>query len=43
MSAEKFNAEYLSSSYKDQFLYELFMKKTIFHRDRENGILIKVN
>ena len=26
MSAEKFNAEYLSSSYRDQFLYELFMK-----------------
>jgi len=43
MSAEKFNSEYLSSSYSDDFLYKLFMQKTIFHRDRANGILIKVN
>lgn len=43
MSAKEFNTKYLNSSYKNDFLYELFMKKTIFHRDRENGILIKVN
>lgn len=42
LSSEKFNKQYLDSSYKKDFLYNLFMQKTIYHRDRQNGILIKV-
>jgi len=43
MSSEKFNEQHLDSSYKSDFLYKLFMQKSIYHRDIQNGILIKVN
>lgn len=39
-----FNLENLHKSYDENFLKELFdrKEKTIIHRDRENGILIKI-
>ena len=39
-----FNKENLSSSNPDNFLKELFEKneKEIIHKDKENGILIKI-
>ena len=39
-----FNKENLSSTYEDDFLKKLFEKneKEITHRDKENGILIKI-
>lgn len=43
-SYKEFNKKYLSSTYKENFLKELFDKKekeTIF-RDKENKILIKI-
>lgn len=43
-SSKEFNKKYLSSTYKENFLKELFDKKekeTIF-RDKENKILIKI-
>ncbi len=43
-SSKVFNSEYLSSNYKDDFLKTLFDKeeKELIHRDKENGILIKI-
>lgn len=43
-SLKTFNKEFLSSSYKDSFLKELFEKedKNITFRDKENNILIKI-
>jgi hypothetical protein len=39
-----FNSEFLHESYEKSFLKELFTKKekNIVHRDRKNGILIKI-
>lgn len=39
-----FNKENLSANYEDDFLKKLFEKneKEIIHRDKENGILIKI-
>jgi len=42
MDAESFNAKYLDSSYKEDFLYNLFSQKNIYYKDKEHGILIKV-
>jgi hypothetical protein len=42
MQAKQFNKKYLHSSYKEDFLYNLFLQKNIYHKDRKNGILIKV-
>jgi hypothetical protein len=42
MDAKQFNAQYLHTSYKEDFLYNLFLQKNIYHKDRKNGILIKV-
>jgi len=42
MDAQAFNTKYLHSSYKEDFLYNLFSKKQIYHKDKTNGILIKV-
>jgi len=42
ISSKEFNRLYLHSSYKDNFLYELFLKNKIYHKDRKNNILIKV-
>lgn len=42
MSGKEFNKQYLHSSYKEDFLYNLFSQKEIYHKDNENGILIKV-
>lgn len=41
---DSFNREYLSSSYEDNFLKELFEKdeKEIIFKDKENSILIKI-
>lgn len=43
-SSKVFNAEYLSTTYKENFLKELFEKKEkeIIFRDKKNGILIKI-
>lgn len=39
-----FNKENLNESYEDDFIKKLFEKndKEIIHRDKENGILIKI-
>ncbi len=42
ISTKEFNKKYLHSSYKDEFLYNLFSKNNIYHKDKQNGILIKV-
>lgn len=42
ISGSEFNKQYLHSSYTEDFLYNLFSQKNIEHKDRENGILIKV-
>ena len=42
VSSKEFNAKYLHSSYKDDFIYKLFLQSKVYHKDRENGILIKV-
>lgn len=42
MSAKSFNSKYLSSNYKDDFLYNLFKGKKIYFKDKQNNILIKV-
>lgn len=42
ISAKEFNYKYLSSSYNSDFLYNLFSKKKVNYKDRENKILIKV-
>lgn len=43
-NSKVFNKENLNSSYKSNFLKELFDKedKQIIHKDRDNGILIKI-
>ena len=42
LSGEEFNKEYLHPSYKKDFLYKLLSQKKIYHKDRKNGIFIKV-
>lgn len=42
MSSKEFNEIYLDSSYKDSFLYELFLQNTVSFKDKRNNILIKV-
>ncbi len=42
MSSKEFNKMYLHSSYEDNFLYNLFSNNKIYHKDRQNNILIKV-
>lgn len=42
LSSKEFNKQYLHDSYEGQFLYELFSKEKIYHKDKLNGILIKV-
>jgi len=42
MSSKQFNKEFLSSSYSDDFLYDLFNKKNIYFKDKQNNIFIKV-
>jgi len=42
ISSEEFNKQYFHTSYKDDFLYNLFSKNKIYFKDRENNILIKV-
>jgi hypothetical protein len=42
MEAKEFNLTYLHNSYKDDFLYNLFSKNKIYHKDKKNNILIKV-
>jgi len=40
--SKEFNNQYLSSSYRDDFLYTLFSKQKIYFKDKKNKILIKV-
>jgi len=42
LSADMFNKKYLHYSYKKDFLYNLLLQEKIYHKDRENGIFIKV-
>lgn len=42
MSSKEFNSLYFHTSYKDNFLYNLFSQNKIYFKDRENNILIKV-
>ncbi len=43
-NSKSFNEKFLHTSYKDDFLKELFEKdeKSIVHRDKKNSILIKI-
>ena len=41
-SSKEFNKRFLSSTYKDNFLYELFKSKKVYFKDKQNGIFIKV-
>ncbi|HIP11391.1 MAG TPA: hypothetical protein EYG73_01605 [Arcobacter sp.] len=40
--SSEFNTKYLSATYKDDFLYKLFLRKNIYHKDKKEGIFIKV-
>ena len=42
ISSKEFNKKYFNSLYKDDFLYNLFSKNKIYHKDKINNILIKV-
>ena len=42
LSSREFNEQYLDSSYKDEFLYNLFSKNEIYFKDKKKNILIKV-
>jgi hypothetical protein len=42
LSAKEFNKQYLHHSYEEDFLYKLLSGKKIYHKDKENGIFIKV-
>ena len=42
LSGKEFNKEYLHHSYEEDFLYKLLSQKKIYHKDRKNGIFIKV-
>lgn len=42
LTSREFNVKYLSSSYQDDFLYELFSASNINFKDKQNQIKIKV-
>ncbi|MEA2017310.1 MAG: hypothetical protein U9N59_02580 [Campylobacterota bacterium] len=42
ISSKEFNKQYFSESYRDDFLYNLFSQNKIYHKDKNNNILIKV-
>ena len=42
MDSSKFNSEFLSSSYPDDFLYKLFSKSRVYFKDKQNKVFIKV-
>jgi hypothetical protein len=42
ISSKEFNGKYLHHSYDSNFLYDLFSKKNIYHKNKEHKILIKV-
>lgn len=42
MDSKEFNSKYLSSSYSDDFLYNLFLQNRINYKDKKNKILIKI-
>jgi len=42
LNSTNFNKKYLNSSYKDEFLFNLFRKRNINFKDKKNKILIKV-
>jgi hypothetical protein len=42
MGGDQFNKKYLHPTYKKDFLYNLFLQDSIYHKDRKNGIFIKV-
>ena len=41
-STKEFNKKYLNESYPSDFLYNLFMQKKIYFKDKKHNILIKV-
>ena len=42
MDSSEFNKKYLSDTYEDSFLYELFSSKKIYFKDKVNKVFIKV-
>jgi len=42
ISSKEFNKQYLHESYKEDFLYRLFLNKQINYKDKQNKVLIKV-
>jgi hypothetical protein len=42
LGGKDFNNQYLSSKYDDNFMFELFKKKNIYFKDKQNNILIKI-
>jgi len=42
IDSKEFNSIYFDSSYKNDFLYELFNKEKIYFKDKKNKILIKI-
>jgi len=42
IDSSEFNKKYLSSTYKGDFLYELFSSKNIYFKDKLNKVFIKV-
>ena len=42
ISSKEFNQKYFHISYKDDFLYNLFLEDKINFKDRRNQIMIKV-
>ena len=42
ISSKEFNANYLNVNYNNDFLYNLFSKKYIYFKDKQNGVFIKV-
>ena len=42
LHAKEFNTKYLSSEYRDDFLYKLLLQDSINFKDKNNGIRIKL-
>lgn len=42
INSKEFNEKYLDIRYENDFLYKLFSKENIYHKDKKNNILIKV-
>jgi hypothetical protein len=42
IDAKEFNTKYINKNYKESFLYDLFLQKNIYFKDKKNKILIKV-